>query len=150
MKTYGIGSENDEFIFDGIKLLNSCEEKVLGVIIENKLKFDPHIRSLRKIAAQKLGMLSIISLVDPGNKKLVFIAVINLILASCNLVRLIWWFSFRRSNNSINRIHESSLRTVYMMQVAHFKNLCNVKVVNNMCLLIMKTFFEKNNCRVWP
>ena len=76
MKTYGIGSENDEFIFDGIKLPNSCEEKVLGVIIENKLKFDPHIRSLRKIAAQKLGMLSIISLVDPGNKKLVFIAVI--------------------------------------------------------------------------
>ena len=76
MKTYGIGSENDEFIFDGIKLPNSCEEKVLGVIIENKLKFDPHIRILRKIAAQKLGMLSIISLVDPGKKKLVFIAVI--------------------------------------------------------------------------
>ena len=54
MKTYGIGSENDEFIFDGIKLLNSCEEKVLGVIIENKLKFDPHIRSLRKISSTKI------------------------------------------------------------------------------------------------
>ena len=27
---FGIGSENDEFIIDGIKLPNSCEEKILG------------------------------------------------------------------------------------------------------------------------
>ena len=27
---FGIGSENDEFIIVGIKLPNSCEEKILG------------------------------------------------------------------------------------------------------------------------
>ena len=43
---FGIGSENDEFIFDEIKLPNSCEEKILGVIIDNELKFDAHIRSV--------------------------------------------------------------------------------------------------------
>ena len=52
---FGIVSENDDFIFDGIKLLNSCEEKVLSVnIFDNGLKLDPHVRSMCKKAAQKL------------------------------------------------------------------------------------------------
>ena len=40
---FGTGSEND-----GIKLPNSCAEKILGVIIDNELKFDPHIRRMCK------------------------------------------------------------------------------------------------------
>ena len=55
---FRIVSENDEFIFDGIKLPNSCEEKILCVIIDNELKFDPHIRSMCKKAAQQLGVLN--------------------------------------------------------------------------------------------
>ena len=51
---FGIGSENDDFIFDGIKLPHNCEEKVLGVIIDNELKFDLHIRSMCKKVAQRL------------------------------------------------------------------------------------------------
>ena len=45
---FGIGSENGDFVFDAIKLPNSCEEKVLGVIIDNEFKFDPYIRSMCK------------------------------------------------------------------------------------------------------
>ena len=75
---FGIGSENDDFIFDGIKLPNSNEEKILGVIIDNELKFDPHIRSMCKKAAQKLGVLNrISSLLDLEKKKLLFHAVIK-------------------------------------------------------------------------
>ena len=44
----GIGSENDEFLFDEIKLPNSFHEKILGVIIDNELKFNPHIRNCVK------------------------------------------------------------------------------------------------------
>ena len=40
---FRIGSENDDFIFDGIKLSNSCEEKILGVMIDNELKFYAHV-----------------------------------------------------------------------------------------------------------
>ena len=53
--------KNDDFILDGIKLSNTCEEKILGVIIDNELKFDPHIRSMCKKAAEKLGVLNRIS-----------------------------------------------------------------------------------------
>ena len=67
---FRIGSENDDFIFDGIKLPNSCVEKILGVIIDNLLKFDPHIRNMSKKAAQKLGVLNRISLLlDPEKNK---------------------------------------------------------------------------------
>ena len=69
---FGIGSENDNFIFDWIKLTKSCEEKILDVIIDDELKFDPHIRSMCKKAAQKLGVLNgMSSLLDPEKKKLV-------------------------------------------------------------------------------
>ena len=67
---FGTSSENDDFILDGIKLPNSCEEKILGVIIDNELKFDPHIRSMCKKVAQKLGVLNrVSSLLDPEKKK---------------------------------------------------------------------------------
>ena len=46
--SFRIVSENDELIFDEIKLLNSCEKKTLGVISDNELKFDPNIRSTSK------------------------------------------------------------------------------------------------------
>ena len=34
---FGTSSENDDFTHDGIKSPNSCEEKILGVIIDNEL-----------------------------------------------------------------------------------------------------------------
>ena len=55
---FGIGSENDDFIFHGIKLPNSCEEKILGVITDHELKFDPYIKSICKKVAEILGALN--------------------------------------------------------------------------------------------
>ena len=116
-----IGSENDDFIFDGIKLPNSCEEKILGVIIDNELKFDPHSRSMCKKAVQKSGVLNrISSLLDPEQKKIVFKAVIKSHFSYC---KLIWMFSSRRSNNLINRIQERSLKTVYNHKSSIVKEL---------------------------
>ena len=42
-----------ELVMKIIKLPNSCEEKILGIIIDNELKFDPHIRNMCKKAVQK-------------------------------------------------------------------------------------------------
>ena len=66
---FGTSSENDDFMLDGIKLPNRFEEKILGVIIDNELKFNPYIRSMCKKPAQKLGVLNrISSLLDPEKK----------------------------------------------------------------------------------
>ena len=71
---FGIGIENEDFILDGIKLPNSCEEKILYLIIDNELNFHPHIKSMCKKAAQKLGVLNRrSSLLDPEKKKFVLL-----------------------------------------------------------------------------
>ena len=88
---FGIGSENNAFIFDGIKLPNSCDQKILGVIIDNELKFDPHVRSIYKKAVQKLVVLNrICSLLDLEKKKPVFNAAIKSHFSYCPLI---WMFS---------------------------------------------------------
>ena len=97
---FGIGSEIYDFIFDGIKLPNTCEEKILGAIVDNELKFDPHIRSMCQKAAQKLGVLNrISSLLDPEKKKYEYNVVIK-----CHFTywSLMWMFSSRRYNNLKN------------------------------------------------
>ena len=58
---FRIGSENNDFILQGIKLPNSWKEKILDAIIDNQLKFDPHLKSMCTKAAQKLGVLNRIS-----------------------------------------------------------------------------------------
>ena len=86
-KFLGTSSANDDFIPDEIKLPNSCEEKILGVIIDNELKFDLHIRSMCKKAAKKLGVLNrISSLLDPEKKRLVSNAVIKSHFNYCPLI----------------------------------------------------------------
>ena len=91
--------ENDDFILDGIKLPKSCEEKILGVIIDNELKFDPHIRSMCKKAAHKLGVLNrISSLLDPEKKRLVFKVVNN----TCPPI-MKTFFDFREKRYSIRK-----------------------------------------------
>ena len=47
---FGTSKENDDFI----KLPNCCKEKILGVIIDNELKFDRHIRSMCKKSSAKI------------------------------------------------------------------------------------------------
>ena len=127
---FRIGSENDDFIFDGTKLPNSCKDKILGVIIDNELKFDPHISSMCKKAAQKLGVLNrISSLLDPEKEKLVFNVVINSRFSYCPLI---WMFTSRRFNNLINRIQEKSLRTVCNDTSSTFEELLQ----RNRCISI--------------
>ena len=129
---FGIGRENYGFIFDGIKLPNSCEKKILGAIIDNELKFDSHIKSMCKKAEQKLGVPNrISSLLDPEKEKLVFNAVIK---SHFRYRPLIWIFSSQRFNNLMNRIHKRSLSSI----VAHFKNFWNVIEVSVFTISIFK------------
>ena len=89
-------------MFIGIKLPNSCEVKVLGVIIDNKLKFQYVLKTV-----QKLGFLNRISFfLDPEKKTCIQ-------YGHKVFCPLIWMFSLRKTNNLINKIHERSLRTVY-------------------------------------
>ena len=100
----GKDTENETFIFDNFIFNNSNEEKILGIIIDNKLTFKGHIKILCRKAAQKMGALSrLLNHLSDSQKRLIFN---SLIKSQFNYCPLMWMFCSRTSNNMINKIHE--------------------------------------------
>ena len=50
----GQNTWNETFVFDNIEMKNSKEEKILGLIIGNKLWVKSHVKNLCKNASQKI------------------------------------------------------------------------------------------------
>ena len=66
---------------------NSKEEKILGVIIDNKLRFKSHVKNLCKKASQKVWALSrLINYLNDSDKKMLFNALIKSRFSYCPLV----------------------------------------------------------------
>ena len=125
---FGNGSQNDDFIFNGIKLPNSCKEKVIMSLNLN------HILEVQK---------QISSFLDPENKKLISNAVIN---SHLTYGLIIWAFSFQKFNKLRNRIHKKSLNTVYddmMIREAHFKRFYNLLKVSVFTIGILKSYVQR-------
>ena len=99
----------------------SSEETLLGILIDNKLTFDPHVEQLCKKATQKLYALERIA-------QYMSIKQNTFIKSQFSYSLLTWMFHSRKSNNRINRIHESALRTIYN---DYMKTLENPLLVDN-------------------
>ena len=65
---------NETFVYDNTEMKNSKEEKILGVIIDNKLRFKSHVcNKLCKNASQKIWALSrLINYLSDSEKKMIF------------------------------------------------------------------------------
>ena len=57
----GDNTENEIFFFNNILMEDSKEQKILGVIIDNRLNFKNHISKLCKKSSQKIAALSRLS-----------------------------------------------------------------------------------------
>ena len=81
---------------------NSKCEKLLGIHIDNKLTFEPYVRSLCKKINQKLNTFARIAFsLKFDQRKLL----LNAFIASQDAPD-VWMFRNRKINNNINRIHE--------------------------------------------
>ena len=47
----GQNTVNETFVYDNIEMKNSKEENILGVTIDNKLRFKSHVKKLLKRSA---------------------------------------------------------------------------------------------------
>ena len=95
--------------------------KLLGVIIDNNLKFNEHVSNLCKKASQKLHALARISNYMCQDKlRILMKAFIESQFSYCPLV---WMFHSRDLNNRINRLHERALRLVYKNKNLTFEDL---------------------------
>ena len=99
----------------------SQEEKLLGVTIDNKLKFQTHLSNICKKTGAKVTALMRLAKIMPFKKKrLLMNAFIESQFSYCPLL---WMFCSRSMNNKINRIHERALRLVYLDYVSSFEDL---------------------------
>ena len=100
----------------------STDVKLLGVTINRDLKFDKHILKLCSKANQKLSAFSRVELLSSNKRRTLFIAFVESQFKCCPIA---WMFHSRRSNNKINRLHETALRIVYDDDVSTFDQLIN-------------------------
>ena len=91
----------------GEDIINTKCEKLLGVKVDSKLRFDDHVESLCKKANQKLSALTRLStLMSFDQRRLIMNAFITSHFSYCPLV---WMLHSRKLNERINKIHEKIL-----------------------------------------
>ena len=125
----GKDTRNETFIFKGLVMKNSKEQKILGVTIDNKLTFKSHIKNLCKKASQKIGALSRLSNhLNDSQKRLILNSIVKSQFSYCPLV---WMFCSRTSNDMINKVHERTLRVLLNDHGSDFETILQIN--NDVC-----------------
>ena len=95
--------------------------KLLGVTIDNELKFDEYISNVCKKAQRKLAVLTRIKkYLDFKKLRLLLKTFFGSQFKYCPLTRM---FYSRTTNSKINKLHERALRQVYDDYVSAFDEL---------------------------
>ena len=105
----------DELIWE------SCEQKLLGVIIDKNLNFNSHLSKLCKKVGQKVTALARVVKLLPFDKKRILLK--SFIESQFSHCPLVWMFCSRKMNRKINHIHERALRLVYNDYLSSFEEL---------------------------
>ena len=139
------------------KIWESNTVKLLGITIDNQLKFNEHVLNICKKASRKLSALSRMSnFLSFDKKRIIFKAFFESQFKYCPLV---WMFHGGEVNQRINRLHERALRLVYndycstfehLLDTVHHSNLHFLsielyKVVNVLTTNVFSNIFLRNN-----
>ena len=100
--------------------------KLLGVTVDNKLSFEPHLNLVCKKVSQKLHAFARVSKFI-SKKKLTAIMK-AFIISQFSYCPLIWMCHSRTLNNKINKLHERALWLVYDNRQSTFEELLNIDV----------------------
>ena len=131
----------------------SSSVELLGVTIDNELKFTEHVSYLCKKGNQKLHALARISkFICIEKRKLIMRTFIE---SQFNYCPLVWMFHNRTLNNKINRLHERALRLVYQNDELSFEELLekdgSVTIhQRNLRKLAIEMYKVKNNLSPTP
>ena len=144
----------EQMIVNGKKIKSEETVEPLGVALDYKLDFDPHISNLCKKAATQLNVLKRLkTFIGFHEKKFI---VQSFVYSNFSYCPLVWYFSSSKSLQKIEQIQESALRFLYNDHTG----LCNDLLVNSdkctmlvarrriLCIEILKTV-KQFLCRVF-
>ena len=103
------------------RIWETSQQRLLGVAIDNKLRFNSHIIEFCKIAQNKLSALIRHSYLLNFDKRRTLLKAF--IESQFGYSPLAWMFHDRGVENKINRVHERALRCVYRDDVSTFEEL---------------------------
>ena len=109
--------------------------KLLGVTLDYKLNFDPHISHLCKKAAEQLNVLKRLkSFISFAEKE---VLVQSFVYSNFNCCPLVWYFSSSKSLQKIERIQERALRFLYHDHKSSYDDLLT-RSKNVQCFLLVR------------
>ena len=136
--------------------------ELLGVQIDNKLKFNEHIRNLCKKARRQFNALSRIGRYLTFDQKKVLVE--SFILSNFNYCPLVWHFCPSKDTKKIEKIQERALKFLYKDYISSYDTLLSkvnkptmeikrhralaieiFKTINNINPSFMKDIFSKGS-----
>ena len=104
-----------------VTIKSSTSKKLLGVTIDNKLKFDKHVENICQKASRKLNAPArLVDYMDLSKRRVLMNAFFT---AQFNYYRTTWTFHSRSLDNRINRLHDRCLRMIYNNKQSNFDEL---------------------------
>ena len=130
------------------RIWETKSEKMLGILIDNSLKFDNYVAEICRKASRKLTALARLTIILPFGK--IKILMTSFFISQFSYCPLIWMFYNRKTNEKINKLHERSLRILYNDGTLSFNDLLRkdksiTMHVRNLRLLATEMFKVKNN-----
>ena len=99
----------------------SKSKKLLGIVLDNKLKFEKHVENICQKASKKLnGLARVTNYMELPKSRILMNAFFK---AQFNYCPAVWKFHNRSLNNKINRLHERCLRIIYNDKHSNFEEL---------------------------
>ena len=128
-----------------VKKLNLRIVELLGIMLDYKLDFDPHISNLCKKAATQLNVLKRLKTFIGFQEKMVLVE--SFVYSSFSYCPLVWYFSSSKSSQKIEQIQERALRFIYNDHTSSYNDMlvksdkCTMLVARQriLCIEIFKT-----------
>ena len=133
------------------KMIKSEETiKLLGVTLDYRLDFDPHISNICKKAAAQSNVLKRLKAFIGFEEKQILIQ--SFVYSNFNYCLLVWYFSSSKSLQKIEKIQERALRFLYNDHTSSYDDLllksnkCTMLVTRQriLCIEIFKTVKQLN------
>ena len=132
----------------GSKTVAKDHVKLLGIEIDNKLKFDKHVQTLCQKVNKKTSALSRLNMYISREQALSICNVV--ILSNFNYCPLIWLFCNKGANKKIDRAHNRLLKILHNDYGSAFQSLLALNNsftihVKNLRKLMTEIYMSQNN-----